>query len=73
MEPGVCLLEEGKLTEPIKSVADKWKLLPAFLKSRGLVRQHLDSYNYFVDIGIHNILAANDKITCDGDPNFYLK
>jgi len=30
------------LTKPITSVADKWSLLPAFLKTRGLVRQHID-------------------------------
>ena len=28
---------------------DKWKLLPAFLKVRGLVKQHIDSFNYFIN------------------------
>lgn len=31
---------------------EKWKLLPAFLKVKGLVKQHTDSFNYFVNVGI---------------------
>ncbi|KAG8857812.1 DNA-directed RNA polymerase III core subunit ret1 [Tulasnella sp. 330] len=61
------------LTDPIKNVEDKWLLLPAFLKVKGLVKQHLDSYNYFVDVDIKNILAANNLITTENDPNFYFR
>ena len=52
---------------------DKWKLLPAFLKVRGLVKQHLDSYNYFVNVEIDKIMRANKKVTSDADPNFFLE
>ncbi|KAL3908592.1 MAG: hypothetical protein SGPRY_009736 [Prymnesium sp.] len=77
-EAGVrqCLLRseaEGRLEDPIPTVADKWKLLPAFLKVRGLVKQHLDSYNHFIAIDIKHIVRANELITCEADPNFYLK
>lgn len=34
-----------KLSDPIKSLEDKWLLLPAFLKVKGLVKQHIDSFN----------------------------
>ncbi|XP_072044988.1 DNA-directed RNA polymerase III subunit RPC2-like [Amphiura filiformis] len=61
------------LSAPIKSVEDKWKLLPAFLKVRGLVRQHIDSFNYFINIEIKKIMLANEKITSDADPTFYMK
>ncbi|KAH9929477.1 beta and beta-prime subunits of DNA dependent RNA-polymerase [Fomitopsis serialis] len=61
------------LTDPIKSVEDKWLLLPAFLKVKGLVKQHIDSFNYFVDVDIKNILKANNKVTSDVDPRFWLK
>ncbi|KZV72284.1 beta and beta-prime subunits of DNA dependent RNA-polymerase [Peniophora sp. CONT] len=61
------------LTDPIKSVEDKWLLLPAFLKVKGLVKQHIDSFNYFVDVDIKSILRANNKITSDVDPRFWLK
>ncbi len=40
-------------------------MVPAFLEAKGLVKQHIDSYNYFV--------AANTKVTCDVDPAFYLR
>lgn len=52
---------------------DKWLLLPAFLKVKGLVKQHIDSFNYFVDVDIKNIVKANNKVTSDVDPRFWMK
>lgn len=97
-EVRACLLgaTPADLDAPISSVADKWKLLPAFLKARGaharreraaaervwsscggqvrgLVKQHLDSYNHFIAIDIKHIVRANELITCEADPNFFLK
>ena len=40
---------------------------------RGLVKQHLDSFNHLVDIEIKQIVKANEKVTVDTDPSFYLK
>jgi DNA-directed RNA polymerase III subunit RPC2 len=62
-----------ELAKPIKPLSEKWKLIPAFLKVRGLVRQHVDSFNYFIDHDIKKILLANQKIQCEADANFYLK
>ncbi|KAH7096178.1 DNA-directed RNA polymerase [Auriculariales sp. MPI-PUGE-AT-0066] len=55
------------------SVEDKWLLLPSFLRVKGLVKQHIDSFNYFVDTDLNNILKANNKVTSDVDPKFWLK
>ncbi|PAV80313.1 hypothetical protein WR25_16720 [Diploscapter pachys] len=65
----------GILPNPRKCIPlkDKWLLVPAFLKIRGLVKQHLVSFDYFVNSEIKNILLANQKITSDANPNFYLK
>jgi len=54
-------------------IEDKWKLLPAFLKIKGLVKQHLDSFNHFIEVDIKNILKANSEIRCESDPNWFLK
>lgn len=62
-----------KLTSPINTVEEKWKLLPAFLKVKGLVKQHIDSFNYFVNVEIKKIVMANQKVTADVDSTFYLK
>jgi len=67
------LFDPEKLTQPIKSIEEKWKLVPAFLKMRGLVRQHIDSFNYFINVDIKKIVQANEKITAEVDPSFYLK
>lgn len=69
------LHDPQKLAAPIKTVVDKFALLPAFLKVRGLVKQHIDSFNYFINCDIKKIIhaKANEKVTCDTDPNFYLK
>ncbi|KAK1305940.1 DNA-directed RNA polymerase II subunit RPB2 [Acorus calamus] len=61
------------LAAPIKSSVDKFRLLPEFLKVRGLVKQHLDSFNYFVDQGMKKIMCANDRVVCSFDPSYYLK
>ena len=71
----VLLKDPRKLTSPIKTVEDKYELLPAFLKVRGLVKQHIDSFNYFIDHEIKKIVRAkgNEKLSLESDPNFYLK
>ncbi|XP_059652045.1 DNA-directed RNA polymerase III subunit 2 [Cornus florida] len=61
------------LAAPVKSVVDKFQLIPEFLKVRGLVKQHLDSYNYFVRTEIKKIVRANDLMTSKVDPNIYLR
>ncbi|KAI9019745.1 hypothetical protein DFJ74DRAFT_674222 [Hyaloraphidium curvatum] len=68
------LLYGGKrLTDPIDTAEDKWRLVPAFLKVRGLVKQHIDSFNYFVETDIKKIVEANNMVRSDVDPHFYAK
>lgn len=52
---------------------DKWQLLPAYLKTKGLVKQHVDSFNYFIDTELKQILEANNLVTSDVDPKFFLR
>ncbi|XP_076354382.1 RNA polymerase III subunit RpIII128 isoform X2 [Tachypleus tridentatus] len=67
------VVKDPTVTKPIKELEDKWKLLPAFLQVKGLVNQHVDSFNYFITVDIKKILMANSKITSDADPLFYMK
>ena len=67
------LYNNAKLSHPLSTVDEKWKLLPAFLKVRGLVKQHIDSFNYLINVEIKKLLKANEKVTSDADPSFYLK
>lgn len=48
-------------------------MVPAFLKTKGLVKQHIDSYNYFINVEIKKIVKANEKVLSFADPTFYLK
>jgi len=57
------------LSDPVKTAEDKW-LLPACLKVQGLIKQHIDSFNHFVEHGLNNILNANNRATSDLDPKF---
>ena len=43
-----------------------------FLKANGLVKQHIDSFNYFVDHDLKNILNTNNCVTSDVDPKCFL-
>ena len=81
------LYTAGKADKPIKAievstilsliiVQEKWKLVPAFLRLRGLVKQHIDSYNYFINHSIKGIVETNALINSDAggpDYNFWLK
>jgi hypothetical protein len=77
MDPMEALKVTGlgnkKLTDPVDKIEDKWELLPAFLQVKGLVKQHIDSFNFFVEKDLKNIVKANDRVTSDIDPNFFLK
>ncbi|XP_053200695.1 DNA-directed RNA polymerase III subunit RPC2-like [Panonychus citri] len=55
------------------TIEDKWKLLPAFLGMKGLVKQHLDSFNHLIQVEIKNILKANAEVRCESDPNWFLR
>lgn len=61
------------LADSVDTVEDKWNLLPAFLRVKGLVKQHLDSFNFFIETDIKQIMAANQVILSDVDPEFYFK
>ena len=54
---------------------EKWRLLPEFLKVRGLVKQHIDSFNYFVNVEMKKIVAAaaNCEIRSEINRNFFLQ
>ncbi|GFU08483.1 DNA-directed RNA polymerase III subunit RPC2 [Nephila pilipes] len=61
------------ISAPIKDIKEKAKLVPAFLKTKGLVKQHIDSFDHFINVGIKKIVKANEKIVSDVDPSFYVK
>jgi DNA-directed RNA polymerase III subunit RPC2 len=64
-----------ELAKPIKAVEEKWKLLPHFLRLRGLMRQHIDSFNHLVNVDIKQIVAAksNREVRSEADPKFFLQ
>lgn len=61
------------MTDPIDTARDKWNLLPAFLKVKGLIKQHVDSFNHFLNVELKKIVLADPVINSDADANFYLK
>ena len=69
------LYAKAKLYNPISQMEEKWKLVPAFLKIRGLVKQHIDSFNYFTEIEIKNIVRSSRNYLIKSSFNslFYLK
>ena len=54
------------------SSEDRWAVMKSFFLSKGLVRQHLDSYNYFVERRIQQIVSDVGKIEPD-IPNYYVR
>jgi len=78
---GVGAHAEGKIGpsgadyEQIPSMGDKWRLVDLFLEYKGLVTQHIDSYNYFVTEGLKEIMSAatNVLIRSESDPKWFLR
>jgi DNA-directed RNA polymerase III subunit RPC2 len=54
-------------------VSDKWQLVPAYLRLRGLVKQHIASFDYLINVELAKIVHANERIISDAMPSFYLK
>jgi len=44
-----------------------------YIREKGVNRHHINSFNYFVDVEIKNLLKANSYIDSDIDPTFYIK
>ncbi|KAH6772430.1 nuclear RNA polymerase C2 [Perilla frutescens var. hirtella] len=66
-------IDKQALAAPVKKAVDKFQLVPEFLKVRGLVKQHLDSFNFFIETQIKKIIQANSLLTSSGDPSIYLR
>lgn len=66
-------IDQENLFKPVKPIEEKWQLLPIFLKAKGIVRQHIDSFNYFINVDMKKIVKANDKVVTEADPGFYFK
>ena len=69
------LYNKAKLYDPISKLEDKWALVPAFFQVRGFMKQQIDSFNYFTDIEMKNIIRSsrNHEVKSDINPNFYLR
>mmetsp|Transcript_5007 Transcript_5007/g.17689 ORF Transcript_5007/g.17689 Transcript_5007/m.17689 type:complete len:983 (+) Transcript_5007:171-3119(+) len=53
----------------------KYRLLPHFLQLRGLMRQHIASFDFFVNHDIKKVVGAslNKTVRSEVDPNFFLE
>ena len=63
------------LDSPIGSLKEKWRVLPYFLQLRGLMRQHIDSFDYFINTEMREIVQSPSacEIRSEHDPKFYLR
>ncbi|MFW9923254.1 MAG: DNA-directed RNA polymerase subunit B'', partial [Candidatus Thorarchaeota archaeon] len=54
------------------TIEDRWLLIEAMVKELGLVRQHLDSYNDFIQNGMQEVVKEIGAIKPE-IPNYYVK
>jgi DNA-directed RNA polymerase subunit B len=54
-----------------KTVSDSqyWSIMKNFIKETGLVRQHVDSYNDFIDSGLQSIIDEVKEIPIEIEEN----
>ena len=43
------------------------------MKARGIIKQQIESFDYFLEVEIKKILAANQEVKAQADQNWYLK
>ncbi|KAM0887569.1 hypothetical protein ACQ4PT_028931 [Festuca glaucescens] len=60
------------MAEPLNGLDDRSALLPAILKTRGLAKELIHSFNYFITEGVHKIVEANNLVVNEEDPSVYL-
>jgi hypothetical protein len=56
-----CRQRGPKVFTPPPSLFTKYSL-PAFLEARGLVKQHIESFDYFINTELKIIMKANDTL-----------
>ena len=44
---------------------DKWTILKSLFDEKGLVRQHLDSYNEFIELEMQEIVDESSEVVPD--------
>ncbi|MBN1330778.1 MAG: DNA-directed RNA polymerase subunit B [Candidatus Heimdallarchaeota archaeon] len=54
------------------TIEDRWILIESMVKELGLVRQHLDSYNEFIQNGMQDVVKEIGSIKPE-IPNYYVK
>ncbi|CAE7924939.1 rpc2, partial [Symbiodinium sp. KB8] len=66
---------EVQASQQVASISDKWRLVDLFLEYKGLVTQHIDSYNHFVNVTMKKIVkaASNNTVRSESDVNWFLQ
>lgn len=54
-------------------INSKWNLLPLILKSTGLTKLQLNSFNDFIDFGLTRIMKANQRVILSENPLRYIQ
>ena len=69
-QPTMSDEELASASRPVKNLKDKWLLIPEYLRVKGLVRQHIESYNHFLTHQIAKIIETNNEVKSTVDPQF---
>ena len=72
-QPTMSDEELASASRPVKNLKDKWLLIPEYLRVKGLVRQHIESYNHFLTHQIAKIIETNNEVKSTVDPQFFVK
>ena len=70
---GMTDAELAAASKPVKRLEDKWLLIPEYLRVKGLVRQHIESYNYFLNHQMKKIVTTNNEVKSTVDPKFFVR
>eukprot|EP00929_Paragymnodinium_shiwhaense_P118575 TRINITY_DN90492_c0_g1_i1.p1 TRINITY_DN90492_c0_g1~~TRINITY_DN90492_c0_g1_i1.p1 ORF type:complete len:1191 (-),score=260.04 TRINITY_DN90492_c0_g1_i1:192-3764(-) len=68
-------VDTGTEADSVPSMGDKWRLVDSFLEYRGLITQHITSFNHFLQVGMNEIITAdsNVEVRSGSDARWFLR
>ena len=59
--------------KPLKNIDEKWKIITSFVQTKGLISQHISSFDHFIEHELNKILLANSEVRSTKNDKIYLR
>ena len=57
----------------VAKLENKWEIVPSFVNTKGLISQHISSFDHFIEHELNKILLANSEVRSTKNENIFLR